>query len=135
MSSFTLSCQTIAAGTRAKFQFATSSRVDAVICIGGGSSLVLGKAIGTRTGLYHIAIHTTHAVREVMSIFDLAPSLRRRLHPELLRGFSATSGVNSIARATNALCARNGTPIISLFAQEGTRVFVTSLLAVARDPK
>jgi alcohol dehydrogenase class IV len=126
-------------------------RIDCLVAIGGGSTIGLGKAIALRTGLPQVAIPTTYAgsemtdilgetrdgakttqrtdkVRPVIVIYDV--ELTRTLPPAL----SATSGMNAIAHAAEALYARDGNPVTALMAEEGVRALSVSLPAIVADP-
>ncbi|KAI8713632.1 Fe-ADH domain-containing protein [Fusarium sp. LHS14.1] len=137
--------------TQRACDLATSSKADALISIGGGSTIGLGKAISIRTGLPHIAIPTTYAGSEVTPILGETADGRKetRSDPKILPtvviydvdltmtlpvGLTATSGVNSIAHAVEALYARNSNPVISLLAVEGVKAMATSLPELIRDP-
>lgn len=102
-------------------EYARAQGADAVISIGGGSTVGLGKAISIRTGLPHICIPTTYAGSEMTPILgETADGLKKtRSDPRILPGtviydvdltmtlpaaMSATSGVNAIAHAGK--CAR-----------------------------
>ncbi|TKA61173.1 hypothetical protein B0A49_06592, partial [Cryomyces minteri] len=107
--------------------YAKESRADSVVSIGGGSTIGLGKAISIRTGLPHICIPTTYAGSEMTPILGETASGKKttRSDPKILPGtviydvdltltlpasLSATSGVNAIAHAVEALYARNTNP-------------------------
>ncbi|MEH3036439.1 MAG: maleylacetate reductase [Sphingomonas adhaesiva] len=128
-----------------------SAGVDGVVAIGGGSTTGLGKAIAWRTDLPQIVIPTTYAGSEMTPIlgetengvkttrssprilpetviYDVA--LSRGLPP----GLSATSGLNAIAHAVEALYARDRNPIIDLMAEEGVRALAAALPDIAADP-
>ncbi|RAL04925.1 maleylacetate reductase [Aspergillus ibericus CBS 121593] len=132
-------------------EYATAQNADSVISIGGGSTIGLGKAISIRTGLPHICIPTTYAGSEMTPILgETADGLKKtRSDPKILPGtviydvdltmslpvaMSATSGVNAIAHAVEALYARNTNPIINLLALEGTKALATSLPELITDP-
>ncbi|KAH8878953.1 putative maleylacetate reductase [Thozetella sp. PMI_491] len=138
--------------TERAVEYATSTNADSVISIGGGSTIGLGKAISIRTGLCHITIPTTYAGSEVTPILGETANGRKetrsdpKIRPStviydvdytfsLPVGLTATSGVNAIAHAVEALYAQNGNPIISLLAQEGTRALATSLPELINNPK
>ncbi|KAJ3536231.1 hypothetical protein NM208_g6817 [Fusarium decemcellulare] len=107
---------------------ATTAKADAVVSIGGGSTIGLGKAISIRTGLPHIAIPTTYAGNLTVVIYDV--DLTLTLPP----GLTSTSGVNAIAHAVEALYARTRNPIISLLAVEGTKSLADALPQLSKDP-
>ncbi|KAL4918920.1 hypothetical protein BDW62DRAFT_217369 [Aspergillus aurantiobrunneus] len=132
-------------------EYAKAQNADLVVSIGGGSTIGLGKAISIRTGLYHICIPTTYAGSEMTPILgETADGLKKtRSDPKILPGtviydvdltmtlpsaMSATSGVNAIAHAVEALYARNTNPIINLMALEGTRVLASSLPEIVENP-
>ncbi|KAM5356468.1 hypothetical protein ACJ41O_003114 [Fusarium nematophilum] len=137
--------------TQRACDLATSSKADALVSIGGGSTIGLGKAISIRTGLPHIAIPTTYAGSEVTPILGETADGRKetRSDPKILPtvviydvdltltlpvGLTATSGVNAIAHAVEALYARNGNPIISLLAVEGVKALAASLPELIENP-
>ncbi|POR31397.1 hypothetical protein TPAR_08390 [Tolypocladium paradoxum] len=132
-------------------EFAKSTEADCIVSIGGGSTIGLGKAISIRLGHHHIAIPTTYAGSEVTPILgETAAGVKEtRTDLKLLPGtviydvdltltlpsaLSATSGINAIAHAVEALYARNGNPIISLLAQEGIRALACSLPELMNNP-
>ncbi|KAH7048338.1 putative maleylacetate reductase [Macrophomina phaseolina] len=137
--------------TEKALTFARDSKADSVVSIGGGSTIGLGKAISIRTGLPHVCIPTTYAGSEMTPILGETADGKKttRSDPKILpgtviydvdltmtlpAGLSATSGVNAIAHAIEALYARNTNPIITLLALEGTKALATSLPAIVRDP-
>jgi len=132
-------------------KYAEEEKADSVISIGGGSTIGLGKAISIRTGLPHICIPTTYAGSEMTPILgETADGQKKtRSDPKILPGtviydvdltmtlppaLSATSGVNAIAHAVEALYARNTNPIMCLLAQEGTRALAEALPDIIQDP-
>ncbi len=136
--------------TERAVETARTSGADVLVSIGGGSTTGLGKAISIRTGLYHLCIPTTYAGSEVTSILGETEGGRkttrtdRRIFPgtvvydvdltmTLPAALSATSGVNAIAHAVEALYARNGNPVISLLAREGVRALAAALPELVQD--
>ncbi|KAL4769460.1 hypothetical protein BDW60DRAFT_218870 [Aspergillus nidulans var. acristatus] len=132
-------------------EYAKAQNADVVISIGGGSTIGLGKAISIRTGLYHVCIPTTYAGSEMTPILgETADGLKKtRSDPKILPGtviydvdltmtlpteMSATSGVNAIAHAVEALYARNTNPVINLMAGEGTRALASALPEIVENP-
>lgn len=124
---------------------------DALVAIGGGSTIGLGKALALRTGLPQIAVPTTYAGSEMTPILgqteggrkttlrslDVLPEtviydveLTMTLPPRL----SATSGLNAIAHAVEALYAPDGNPIISLMAEEAIRALAAALPRIVANP-
>jgi alcohol dehydrogenase class IV len=124
--------------------FFAARQADGVIALGGGSSIGLGKALALRTGCPQIAIPTTYAGSEMTPILgetaDGVKTTKRdpKIQPEtviydpdltvsLPLAMSATSGINAIAHAVEALYAKDGNPVISLMAEEGIRALASAL--------
>jgi alcohol dehydrogenase class IV len=123
---------------------------DCVVSLGGGSTTGLGKALALRTG-NQLCIATTYAGSEMTPILgetkdgskttvrtnDVLPEtviydvdLTLSLPPAL----AATSGINAIAHAVEALYARDANPVISLMAEEGIRALAHALPAIVAKP-
>ncbi|QUS38045.1 maleylacetate reductase [Tardiphaga alba] len=120
---------------------------DLVVSIGGGSTIGLGKALALRTGVNQLVIPTTYAGSEMTPILGqtddgLKTTVRNlAVLPEtviydvdltmsLPTALSATSGINAIAHAVEALYAKDRNPIISMIAEEGIRSLATSLPSI-----
>ncbi|KDQ18992.1 hypothetical protein BOTBODRAFT_28471 [Botryobasidium botryosum FD-172 SS1] len=131
--------------------YARAQGADSIVSIGGGSTIGLGKAISVRTGLPHLCIPTTYAGSEMTPILGETADGRKttRTDPKILPatviydveltmslpvGMSATSGMNAIAHAVEALYARNANPITTLMALEGIKVLATALPDIVHDP-
>jgi alcohol dehydrogenase class IV len=121
---------------------------DCVVSLGGGSTTGLGKALALRTGVNQLCIPTTYAGSEMTPILGetkdgLKTTVRdNAVLPEtviydvdltlsLPVGLAATSGINAIAHAVEALYARDRNPVISLMAEEGIRALASALPAIA----
>jgi alcohol dehydrogenase class IV len=124
---------------------------DVTVAIGGGSTTGLGKAIALRTDLPQIVIPTTYAGSEMTPILGETAGGRKttqrslKVLPEVViydvdltlglpAGLSATSGMNAIAHAVEALYARDRNPVISLLAEDGIRAFARALPRIVADP-
>ncbi|KAK5698528.1 hypothetical protein LTR17_023581 [Elasticomyces elasticus] len=133
-------------------QYTKDSGADCVVSFGGGSTIGLGKAISIRTGLEHVCIPTTYAGSEMTPILGETADGKKttRSDPKILPGtviydvdftmtlpeaLSATSGVNAIAHAVEALYARAGNPVMTLFALEGIKALASSLPIIVNNPK
>ena len=126
-------------------------RADCLVAIGGGSTTGLGKAIALRTDLPQIVLPTSYAGSEMtpvvgqtsggikttqsspkilpeIVIYDV--DLTMTMPPKL----SATSGINAIAHAVEALYARDRNPVISLMAQESIHTLAHALPAICVQP-
>jgi alcohol dehydrogenase class IV len=121
-----------------------AERIDGTVAIGGGSAIGLGKAIAWRKDLPQIAVPTTYAGSEMTDILgetaDGAKTTRRdpKIQPEtviydpdltrsLPQSLAATSGINAIAHAVEALYAKDGNPVTSMMAEEGIRALAAAL--------
>jgi maleylacetate reductase len=124
---------------------------DCVVSLGGGSTTGLGKALALRTGVNQLCIPTTYAGSEMTPILgETRDGLKTTVRdpavlPEtviydvdltltLPVGLAATSGVNAIAHAVEALYARDTNPVTSLMAEEGVRALARALPAIAAKP-
>jgi alcohol dehydrogenase class IV len=125
-------------------------KADGVVAIGGGSTTGLGKAIALRTDLPQIVVPTSYAGSEMTSILgETRDGLKTtqtspKILPETVvydvdltvtmpQSLSATSGLNAIAHAVEALYARDRNPIISLMAQEGIKSLAQALPKIKDD--
>jgi maleylacetate reductase len=123
---------------------------DCVVSLGGGSTTGLGKALALRTGVNQLCIPTTYAGSEMTPILGetrdgLKTTVRdNAVLPEtviydvdltlsLPAGLAATSGINAIAHAVEALYARDNNPVISLMAEEGIRALANALPVIAAN--
>ncbi|KXT03593.1 hypothetical protein AC578_9981 [Pseudocercospora eumusae] len=137
--------------TETALAVAKQSGADCVVSFGGGSTTGLGKAISFRTGTPHISIPTTYAGSEMTPILGETAEGKKttRSDPKILpatviydvdltmtlpAALSATSGVNAIAHAVEALYARNTNPVINLMALEGTKALARSLPVIVENP-
>jgi maleylacetate reductase len=129
----------------------SSLGADGVIAIGGGSTTGLAKAIALRTDLPQIVAPTTYAGSEMTPILGetkdgVKTTIRsHKVLPEtviydidltltLPPGLTATSGLNAIAHAVEALYAQDANPIISLMAEEGIASLARALPRLAESP-
>jgi maleylacetate reductase len=124
---------------------------DGLVALGGGSTTGLGKALALRTGLPQIVLPTTYAGSEMTPILGETQGGRKttirdaRVLPgtviydvelTLTLPFptSASSGLNAVAHAAEALYAPDANPVTSLLAAEGARALARSLLRLKADP-
>ena len=138
--------------TEEALNFIKDKSADCVVSIGGGSTTGLGKAVSVRTGLPHICIPTTYAGSEMTPILGETQDGKKttRSDAKILPGIviydvdltmtlpvslSATSGVNAIAHAVEALYSTKKNPIIDMFALEGVRSLAESLPGIVKDPQ
>ena len=131
-----------------------ANKADCTVALGGGSTTGLGKAIALRTDLPQIVIPTTYAGSEATPIIgETADGLKTtqrtmKVLPEVIiydvdltltlpPALSATSGMNAIAHAVEALYAKDSNPVIDALACEGIRMLAGALprIAVKSDDK
>lgn len=125
---------------------------DCTVALGGGSTTGLGKAIALRTNLPQVVVPTTYAGSEATPILgETKGGLKTtqkspRILPEVIvydvdltltlpPGLSATSGMNAIAHAVEALYAKDVNPIISILAQEGIAALARALPRIIQSPQ
>jgi maleylacetate reductase len=130
---------------------ATESDADVVVCLGGGSSTGLAKAIALTHRLPIVAVPTTYAGSEVTTIYGLTGGRRKQtgtspdvlprvvvydplLTLDLPPHVTGPSSFNALAHAVEALYAAGCNPVTSLIALEGVRAIARSLPTVMSDP-
>jgi maleylacetate reductase len=124
---------------------------DCTIAIGGGSTTGLGKAIALRTDLPQIVIPTTYAGSEATPILGETRQGHKttqrsaKILPEVIvydvdltltlpLALSATSGINAIAHAVEALYTQDANPVISLMAEQGIKALARALPPIMKNP-
>src|SRR4051812_27661678 len=138
--------------TERAVQIVRERAVDAVVSFGGGSTTGLGKAIALRTDLPQIVLPTTYAGSEMTPILgetkDGVKTTQRspKVLPEVViydvdltlglpPAIAATSGMNAMAHAVEALYAQDRNPIISLIAEQGLAALARALPKIANEPQ
>jgi len=130
---------------------AQTDNADGVVAVGGGSAIGLGKIIARDTGLPMLAIPTTYSGSEMTPIWGLTedgikttgrdskvlpkgviydPELTVGLPP----GVTATSGMNAMAHAVEALYAVDANPITSTMAEQAIAALARGLPRVMESP-
>jgi maleylacetate reductase len=137
--------------TDAALAVVAEGRADGVVAIGGGSAIGLSKAIALRTNLPQIVVPTTYAGSEMTPIlgetvngvkttqrsFKVLPNVILYdvdLTLSLPATLSATSGLNAMAHAVEALYADDGNPLVSLMAQNAIEAFARALPKIVENP-
>lgn len=130
---------------------ATEARIDSVVCIGGGSSTGLAKAMALSHGVPIVAVPTTYAGSEQTTIYGLTGGRHKQTgknpvvqpktvvyDPELTLGLpphvTGPSAFNALAHSVEALYAPGNNPITSALALEGVRAIHRSLPEVMESP-
>lgn len=125
--------------------------VDCTVAIGGGSTTGLGKAIALRTDLPQIVVPTTYAGSEATPILGETTEGRKttqrtlKVLPEVIvydvdltltlpPALSATSGINAIAHAVEALYTQDANPVISMMAERGIEALARALPPILKNP-
>jgi maleylacetate reductase len=125
--------------------------VDVVVCVGGGSTTGLAKAVALTSGLPVVAVPTTYAGSEATDLWGLTDAGRkttgvdRRVLPRavvydasLMLGLpvatSVASGLNALAHCIDSLWAPRTDPIDQALALEGIRTLTAGLPRVVTDP-
>jgi alcohol dehydrogenase class IV len=136
--------------TMQAMQVVKGAEVDAVVALGGGSAIGLGKAISIRTGIPQVAVPTTYAGSEVTpSLGETEGGVKttRRdpalapgtvvYDPELTvsmpAGLTLTSAVNALAHAVEALWAADATAVSDAVATAAAEALLTALPTVLSD--
>lgn len=131
-------------------QAAAEARVDALVCVGGGSTTGLAKAVALTSGLPIVAVPTTYAGSEATNVWGLTEgktkttgvddrvlprsvvydaSLTLTLPVEL----SVASGLNALAHCVDSMWGPRADPIDRALAAEGISGLVAGLSAIAAD--
>ncbi|CAL9408525.1 Maleylacetate reductase [Streptomyces sp. enrichment culture] len=130
---------------------AAAGCVDALVCVGGGSTTGLAKAVALTTGLPIVAVPTTYAGSEATNVWGLTEGevkttgVDARVLPRsvvydasLTLGLpvemSVASGLNALAHCVDSMWGPRADPIDRALAGEGIRALALGLPAVACDP-
>jgi maleylacetate reductase len=125
--------------------------VDVVVCVGGGSTTGLAKAVALTSGLPIVAVPTTYAGSEATSVWGLTEGSRKstgsdpRVLPRavvydatltlsLPVAMSVASGLNAMAHCVDSMWAPRADPVDRALAAEGIRALNLGLPAVVADP-
>jgi maleylacetate reductase len=137
--------------TSAAMEVYHGSDADCVVAIGGGSTIGLGKAIAVRTDCPQVVVPTTYAGSEMTPILGETEAGRKvtrrdsKILPEIVIydvdltyslpvGLTATSGMNAIAHAVEALYAKDRNPIISQMSEAAIRAIGEALPILVKTP-
>jgi maleylacetate reductase len=129
---------------------AVTSSCEAVVTIGGGSAIGLGKNLALTLPVKHLAIPTTYSGSEMTAVHGhTADGLKRTgrdarakphtviydpdLSRELPMAVTAGSVMNAMAHCVEALYAEKRNPVTSLIATEGIGALRSGLTRVVSD--
>ncbi|GER23307.1 maleylacetate reductase [Zafaria cholistanensis] len=130
---------------------AIEAGIDLIVCVGGGSTTGLAKAVAMTTGIPIIAVPTTYAGSEATNVWGLTEAARKttgvddRVLPvtviydasltlSLPVDMSVASGLNGMAHCVDSLWGPRADPINSALAAEGIRALAAGLPAIVADP-
>jgi maleylacetate reductase len=130
---------------------ASKVAIDSIVCVGGGSSIGLAKAIALTHAVPIVAVPTTYAGSEQTTIYGLSGDRHKRTgkdpkvlprvvvyDPETTVGLppevTGPSAFNALAHSVEALYAPGCNPVTSVLALEGVRAITVSLPVVMAAP-
>ena len=138
----------VASAALAQFR---AQQCDAVVTIGGGSSIGLGKYIAVETGAPHIALPTTLSGSEMTPLFGILVDgeKRSRREPKALADTvivdpslalslplkeTATTGMNALAHCIEALYVPAHNPVTDALAFQGVEALFEALRCLSKQP-
>ena len=127
---------------------AADADVDALIAIGGGSTIGLAKAVALTSGLPIIAVPTTYAGSEATAVWGMTENRTKTtgtdtavlprvvvydsdLLSTLPTGMTVASGLNAMAHCVDSLWAPKADPINRAHALEGARLLRDGLVGLS----
>ncbi|MEY9838164.1 maleylacetate reductase [Streptacidiphilus sp. EB103A] len=131
---------------------AAAHDVDAIVCVGGGSTTGLAKAVALTAGVPIVAVPTTYAGSEATNVWGLTEGAKKttgvdaRVLPRaivydasLMLGLpvamSVASGLNALAHCVDSMWAPRADPIDRALAAEGIRALRIGLPQVVAAPR
>lgn len=130
---------------------AAGAGVDLLVCVGGGSTTGLAKAIALTSGIPIIAVPTTYAGSEATNVWGLTEASRKTtgvddavlpvtviydaaLTLSLPVDLSVASGLNGMAHCIDSMWAPRVDPINQALGAEGIRALSQGLPLITEDP-
>lgn len=134
------------------FPIIAEKNIQAIVAVGGGSTIGLAKALVLRKHLPIIAVPTTYAGSEMTNIYGITEAGEKvvgrddRVLPSVViydpqftssmpLKLAATSGVNALAHLIEALYADNVNPVTYQVALKGTEHIIKGLEALVKESK
>lgn len=131
-------------------QVAVDNEIDLLVCIGGGSTTGLAKAIAMTTALPIVAVPTTYAGSEATNVWGLTEAKRKttgvdikvlpqtviydsELTLSLPVEMSVASGLNGLAHCIDSLWGPHADPINAALEAEGIRALNEGLPKIVED--
>ena len=126
--------------------------IDLLVCVGGGSTTGLAKAIAMTTKLPIIAVPTTYAGSEATNVWGLTEASRKatgvdnsvlpgtviydaELTFSLPARLSVSSGLNALAHCIDSMWAPRADPINQALGAEGIRALASGLPRIKDNPQ
>ncbi|TJY66248.1 maleylacetate reductase [Arthrobacter sp. CAU 1506] len=126
--------------------------IDLLVCVGGGSTTGLAKAIALTSGLPIVAVPTTYAGSEATNVWGLTEAARKTtgvadcvlpatviydavLTLSLPADLSVASGLNGMAHCIDSMWAPRADPINQALAAEGIRALDQGLPLIKKHPQ
>lgn len=130
---------------------AVANHIDLVVCVGGGSTTGLAKAIAMTMGLPIVAVATTYAGSEATNVWGLTEAERKTtgvdnkvlpvtviydaaLTYSLPIEMSVASGMNALAHCIDSMWGPRVDPINQAIGAEGIRAVSTGLPLIVANP-
>ncbi|MDQ0678827.1 maleylacetate reductase [Arthrobacter pascens] len=131
---------------------AAEHEIDLLVCVGGGSTTGLAKAVALTSGIQIVAVPTTYAGSEATNVWGLTDAARKTtgvddsvlpvsvvydagLTLSLPVEMSVASGLNGMAHCIDSLWAPRADPINAALAAEGIRALNQGLPLIKADPQ
>jgi maleylacetate reductase len=131
-------------------EIAVANQIDLIVCVGGGSTTGLAKAIALTTGISIVAVPTTYAGSEATNVWGLTEESRKttgidnavlpatiiydaNLTLSLPIDLSIASGMNGMAHCVDSMWAPRTDPLARSLAEEGIRSLAKGLRGISRD--
>lgn len=132
-------------------EVAAEHRIDAVVTVGGGSAVGLGKVVAHTMSVPVVAVPTTYAGSELTDVWGMTSNGTKRIEsdprvlprvviydPEttvdLPARATASTGFNALAHAVEGWYGVRSTPLTRLHALEAIRVLAAALPACVDQP-
>lgn len=130
---------------------AREAQTDLIVCVGGGSTTGLAKAVALTTGLPIVAVPTTYAGSEATNVWGLTENERKttgvdnKVLPETIIydasltlslpiEMSVASGLNGMAHCIDSMWAPRADPINAALASEGIRALNIGMQQIISEP-
>ncbi|MET4538393.1 maleylacetate reductase [Arthrobacter bambusae] len=130
---------------------AAQAEIDLIVCVGGGSTTGLAKAIALTSGIPVVAVPTTYAGSEATNMWGITEGRTKttgiddtvlpvtviydaELSRTLPTKLSISSGLNGLAHCIDSLWAPKADPINQALALEGARALSSALRGIVDNP-